>query len=259
MTRVFAYLRVSTASQIAGDGWPRQEAACRSLATAKGWTIARVFKEQQTGSDEFTEREHLSQAISMCNPVTGVGIIVVERADRIARDLCVSELFFRECRRRGIKVYAADSGEELVNAESDPTRILIRQILGALAQWEKTMLVRKLQGGRARVKSETGMQCGGTLPYGFRPNEWNVVRVVLRMNRQGCPLSVIERRLRKMTRRLPNKFPLPVSSPGLRRSTWWNLGTIQRMIKWWGPRVVWEKHLLGRELPDIIKKHQRPT
>ena len=53
MKRVFIYCRVSTANQIDGDGFPRQESACRAFAEKNGWSVLRVFKEQQTGSDEW--------------------------------------------------------------------------------------------------------------------------------------------------------------------------------------------------------------
>jgi len=49
------------------------------------------------------------------------------------------EFLLAECRKRGLKVYSADQGQLIDMAENggDPTRVLIRQILGALAQWEK--------------------------------------------------------------------------------------------------------------------------
>src|SRR3970282_1778973 len=114
-----------------------------------------------------------------------VRTIVVERADRIARDLIVAELFFRECKSRGIEVYAADSGEELVNAEADPTRKLIRQVLGALAEWDKSQIVRKLQDGRRRKKAETGWPCGGPVVFGRKPGEEKWVWRIIAMYRLG--------------------------------------------------------------------------
>lgn len=166
MIRVFAYLRVSTAQQLDGDGFDRQLAACQRFVDSKGWSIARSFKEQQSGADDTMDRPKLVEAMSLCGGEAGYDIIVVERVDRIARDLIVAELFFRECKEKGIKIYSADSGEELVNADGDPTRKLIRQILGALAEWEKTQLCRKLQAGRRRKKAETGRPCGGPEAYG---------------------------------------------------------------------------------------------
>jgi len=166
MTKVFAYLRVSTAQQTEGDGFPRQLEAVTKFCESRSWVVSRSFREQQSGSDAAMDRPKLMEALDWCTPESGFNIIVVERADRIARDLIVSELFFAECKARGVRIYAADSGEELVNADGDPTRVLIRQILGALAQWDKTQICRKLQAGRRKRKFETGKPCGGPAPFG---------------------------------------------------------------------------------------------
>lgn len=165
MKQALAYLRVSTASQTDGDGFPRQKDACRRFAESKGWSVARFFEEQQSGSDQLFDRPLMQELLALC----GGGMfdtIIVERVDRVARDVVIAELFFRECKKRGVSVYAADSGEELVNAEGDPTRTLIRQILGALAEWDKAQICRKLQAGRRRKKMATGKPCGGPIPYG---------------------------------------------------------------------------------------------
>lgn len=168
MKRVFAYLRVSTARQNDGDGYDRQKSACQRLAEKNGWSIVRFFQEQESGSVESLDRPQLLSALELCGEQYDT--IVVERVDRIARDLIVSELFFRECKKRNVKVFSADTEEELVEAAGDPTRKLIRQILGALAEWDKSQICAKLQAGRRKKKHETGKPCGGSYPFGDHPN-----------------------------------------------------------------------------------------
>src|SRR5204863_235004 len=92
---------------------------------------------------------------------------VVERLDRLARDLMVSEFLLKELRIRGIKVFATDQGAliDMANNEGDPTRKLIRQIIAALSEWEKSQLVLKLRVARERKRKQTG-RCEGPLPYG---------------------------------------------------------------------------------------------
>jgi hypothetical protein len=84
----------------------------------------------------------------------------------------VSEVLLAECRKLGIKVFSADQGAliDMAADGADPTRTLIRQIMGALAQWEKTMLVNKLKVSRERIRSSGG-RCEGRKPYGDRPGE----------------------------------------------------------------------------------------
>jgi DNA invertase Pin-like site-specific DNA recombinase len=49
---------------------------------------------------------------------------------------------------------------------NDPTRILIRQVLGALAQYEKTLLKARMAAGR-RLKAERGGFTGGIPRFGY--------------------------------------------------------------------------------------------
>lgn len=223
MKRVFAYLRVSTATQQDGDGYDRQLAACKRLAESKGWTVSRVFQEQESGSVDSLDRPRLLEALSLCGGEAGYDTLIVERVDRIARDLIVAELFFRECQRRGVKVYAADTGEELVSADGDPTRKLIRQILGALAEWDKSQLCRKLQSGRRKRASETNAPCGGTYAYGNSPDpvvrrqQQVFLRYILKLSQSGLTLREVQKQL------FSDKIPNPRGGPVWQVSTLGNI------------------------------------
>jgi DNA invertase Pin-like site-specific DNA recombinase len=167
---VFGYVRVSGKSQLDGDGFDRQEDAIHAFAASKGWIVKRIFRERGvSGTVESTDREAFAEMLGLCGGVLPT-TIVVERADRLARDLVVGELLFRECESAGVEVYSADSGEELVHASSDPTRVLIRQLMGALAQWEKSALVKKMRLARERIRAR-GERCEGAKPFSMRDPE----------------------------------------------------------------------------------------
>lgn len=53
---------------------------------------------------------------------------------------------------------------------NDPTRILVRQMMGAIAQYEKSQIVLKLRGARLRKRAKDG-RCEGRKPYGFYEGE----------------------------------------------------------------------------------------
>jgi DNA invertase Pin-like site-specific DNA recombinase len=89
----------------------------------------------------------------------GVRTIIVETASRFARDLMTAEVGFKMLRDRGIDLIAADSPSTFL--DDGPTSILIRQILGAVAQFEKAMLVAKLKGARDRKRRMTGKKVEG--------------------------------------------------------------------------------------------------
>ena len=88
----------------------------------------------------------------------GAKVVIVETANRFARDLIVQETGHRMLRNLGIELIAADSPDSFV--DDTPTAILVRQILGAVAQFEKAALVAKLKGARDRVRKKRG-KCEG--------------------------------------------------------------------------------------------------
>ena len=61
-------------------------------------------------------------------------------------------------RNLGIELIAADSPDSFV--DDTPTAVMVRQILGAVAQFEKAALVANLKGARERVRRSRG-KCEG--------------------------------------------------------------------------------------------------
>jgi DNA invertase Pin-like site-specific DNA recombinase len=97
-------------------------------------------------------------------------LVLVERADRLARDLMVGEIILKDFREAGAVVITADSGVDLTANDGDPTRILIRQVLAAVAQFDKSVTVLKLRAARDRIRRQKG-RCEGRKPFGTRPGE----------------------------------------------------------------------------------------
>jgi DNA invertase Pin-like site-specific DNA recombinase len=138
-------------------------------AKAHGVTIVEEFQESGvSGTKELADRPALAALLAAIE-TNGVRTVLVERADRLARDLLVSEVLCGEFRKRGVRVLDAD-GVELTAEGGDPTRVLIRQVLGAVAEFEKSVLVLKLKAARDRKRRETG-RCEGRHPFGYHPNE----------------------------------------------------------------------------------------
>ena len=265
MKRVFLYLRVSTAGQLEGSGLDRQESACREFAARKGWSVARVFSEQQSGSDSFSDRKQLSEALSLAGGIraklsgvyppnqfnlggvdeaVGIDTIIIERADRLSRDLIVAELFLQKCKERGVKVYTADSGEEIVNSDGNPTRTLIRQVLGAVAQFDKSSIVQKMQAGRRAKAERTGAPCGGPKPspYGDRGDiaqrnaERRVIREILKMRSEGISLQNIAKQLRNARIKSPHG-DCGRRVPGVNPDWQWGYKTVGKIVHAWTDRA----------------------
>ncbi len=183
MTEALAYLRVSGCGQVNGDGFPRQREAVRGYAKARGIEIIDEFRDEGvSGSKDLDDREGLSDLFARIRS-NGVRLIVIERTDRLARDLMVGEVLLAEFRKLGVTVIAADSGTDLTAGDDDPTRVLIRQVLGAVAQFEKSVIVAKLRAARVRQRRATG-RCEGRKPYGTRPGEADVLALMRRLRRK---------------------------------------------------------------------------
>ena len=182
-TKAVSYLRVSGKGQVEGDGFPRQRDAVRKYAKAHGLDLVDEYRDEGvSGTRELADRAGLAALLDRLES-NGVRVVLVERADRLARDLLVGEVILARFRELGVKVIAADSGVDLTVSDADPTRTLIRQVLGAVSQFEKSVLVLKLRAARDRTRRKTG-RCEGRKPYGHRPGEQAVVERIITMRRK---------------------------------------------------------------------------
>jgi DNA invertase Pin-like site-specific DNA recombinase len=194
MTKCFVYLRVSGKSQIRGDGFLRQFRACRAYAKEHNLQIVRMFREKGvSGTKELEDRPALTDLFAALED-DGVKIVVIEKLDRMARDLMIQETIIQDMQKNSYML--ASTCEPDLNSE-EPSRILIRQIFGALAQWDRAMIVLKLRGARQRMKAR-GTRCEGRKPYAEdpnRPSEAPVLDRMLQLQSEGLNAEHIARAL----------------------------------------------------------------
>jgi DNA invertase Pin-like site-specific DNA recombinase len=181
MTRAFAYLRVSGKGQVEGDGFPRQRAAIKAYAAVNDFKIVREFREEGvSGTVENMNRPAWQELMATLHS-NGVRTIVIERLDRLARDLMIQETAIADLRMNGFTLVSV--GEPDLMA-SDPTRVLMRQMMGAVAQYDKSQIVAKLRGARMRKKAAEG-RCEGRKPYGFYEGEAEVIERMKTLRADG--------------------------------------------------------------------------
>ncbi len=182
MKRVFGYLRVSGKGQLDGDGFDRQRDAIKKFCESKGYVVSRWFEEKAvSGTVDGLERPAFAEMMAACGVV--VDTVIVERADRLARDLIVSELIISEATKLNIKIIEAASDTELTDS-SDPTRVLIRQLLAALAEWDKSVTVKKMRVARQRIRSQ-GLRCEGRKPLENKKNGPEILDAILHFRDSG--------------------------------------------------------------------------
>lgn len=155
------YMRTSSATNCGADrdSGARQRAAIEACARARGLEIVAWFHDEAVSGADAVDtrpgfRAMLAQMLSNC-----ARTIIVENASRFARDLIVQETGFQMLRAKGIELIASDSPDSFLS--DGPTAVLIRQILGAVAQFDKAMLVEKLRGARDRKSAQLGRRVEG--------------------------------------------------------------------------------------------------
>jgi DNA invertase Pin-like site-specific DNA recombinase len=85
-----------------------------------------------------------------------------------------------------VKLLSAVEGD-VENVDSDPTRKLMRGILGQIADYERAMITLKLRAARQRARTNTG-RCEGRKPFGDRPGEQEIADRMKSMRDSGMPL-----------------------------------------------------------------------
>jgi DNA invertase Pin-like site-specific DNA recombinase len=178
-----SYLRVSGRGQVAGDGFPRQRLAVERFAKRNGFALIDEYRDEGvSGTTDLPSRPGLAALLDRIE-ANGVRVVLVERADRLARDLLVSEWILRELAKHGVRVLDS-AGTCLTDAETtDPTTTLIRQVLGSVAQFDKSVTVAKLAAARARIRARVGV-CEGRKAFGFYEGEAETVALIARLRRK---------------------------------------------------------------------------
>ncbi|MCL4179046.1 MAG: recombinase family protein [Verrucomicrobia bacterium] len=177
-TPAFTYLRVSGKGQIDGDGFKRQQDTIARYAKANRIEIIREFRDEGvSGTAEALDRPGLTD-LFVAIKANGVRLVLVENATRVARDLMVSEIILAEFRNLDVKVVSADGGVDLTLGNDDPTGKLVRQILSAVSEWEKCLIVQKLRASRLRIRRTKG-RCEGRKPYGTTAEEKAVIEKIV--------------------------------------------------------------------------------
>lgn len=190
--KAFAYLRVSGLGQCSGDGLPRQRAAIEEYCSAHELEVSAWYEERGvTGKADSDERPALRTLLADLN---GCRTVIVERLDRLARDLIIQEGILSKFKAAGVELI---STAEPDLCSEDPTRVFIRQVLGAVAQLDRSLIVRKLKAARDRIKA-TGQKVEGRKAFGERVNEARALTAMLEFDKLGKTSDQIAQFLNEM-------------------------------------------------------------
>jgi DNA invertase Pin-like site-specific DNA recombinase len=220
--KAVSYLRVSGKGQIRGDGFPRQREVIRRYAAANGLELVQEFRDEGvSGTKELEGRLALAALLDQVEN-DGVRLVLIESADRLARDLVIGEIILDRFRALGVEVVAANSGTELTVGDDDPTRKLIRQVLGAVSEYDKAVTVLKLRAARDRVRKRDG-RCEGRKPFGAREGEAETLALMRRLRRK--PRGGTRASFAKIADEL-NQRNVPTRQGGA-----WSRGTVWQILE----------------------------
>ncbi|MDX2151628.1 MAG: recombinase family protein [Bryobacteraceae bacterium] len=130
----------------------------------------------------------------------GIKLVLVESLGRLARDLMVQESILHDLKRHGFDLVSVTEPDL---CSDDPSRKLMRQIMGAFHEYEKQMIVVKLRGARQRTKTKRG-RCEGRKPYGHHPGEVETLKRMKELWAAGMTATDIAATLRAEGRRSRN-------------------------------------------------------
>jgi DNA invertase Pin-like site-specific DNA recombinase len=215
--KAVAYSRVSGLGQVEGDGFDRQAEAITKYAEANQVEIVEWFRDEGvTGKMELEGRCGLSNCLALCREQS-IALVLIEDSTRLARDMIVSEVIIREFQKLGVRVVAASGGVDLTAGDdSNPTAKMIRQILAAVAEFDRCVIVLKTRAARARARAKYG-KCEGRKAFGFRDGEAAVLARMIAERNQGAALRQIADALNA------DGIPSRMGGP-------WKVGTVARIL-----------------------------
>ena len=158
-----SYLRVSSESQVDGYGLPVQRRAVQAWAKKHGHKIVAEFVDAGvSGTRDAADRPGLSAALDMLRPPPKARGLVTARLDRLARRLDIQETILAVAWRSGASVFTVD-GDEV--KPDDPMRRFVRQVMGGVAELERSLVEKRMRDGR-RQKADEGKHAVGAHPFG---------------------------------------------------------------------------------------------
>jgi DNA invertase Pin-like site-specific DNA recombinase len=185
-----AYLRTSSAANVGidKDSDKRQRTAIETYARQAGFTIVGEYYDKAvSGADRIDQRAGFREMLQRL-AANGAKTIIVESPDRFARDLAVQLAGHDMLKSLGISIIPA-SAPDFFTADT-PTAVLVRQVLGAIAQFEKASAVAKLAAARKRKREQLG-KCEGRKSHSEkRPEVVALARKLRRKRPKGGQLSL---------------------------------------------------------------------
>jgi DNA invertase Pin-like site-specific DNA recombinase len=204
-----AYLRTSSAANVGADkdSDKRQRLAIEAFAERAGYClVGEYYDAAVSGADPVDQRPGFAEMLRHL-AANGAKTIIVESPDRFARDLAVQLAGHDMLKALGIAIIPASVPDFFT--EDTPTAVLVRQVLGAISQFEKASAVAKLAAARKRKREREG-RCEGRKPLSeIKPEVVARARKLRRRRPKAGQLSLREVSKELATRGFLNELGKP--------------------------------------------------
>jgi len=155
--------------------------ACREYAEAHGYEVEAYFSDEGvSGAVEWEKRPGLRNALAS---IPSGGVLIVHNWDRLARATIV------HC---AIEAYITGAGGNIVSvmqndstAEMDPDKVLIRNIMKALSEHQRSMgSIRTSVAMKSYQRNGKRMTHPKLVPYGYKCDPKDMSRIIPDRNEQ---------------------------------------------------------------------------
>ena len=190
--RVFAYCRVSTQEQTTDNQVQEIRQAGFNLEDR------RIYREVVSGSQEAKQRPVFAKLL---DKLDHEDVLIVTKLDRLGRNAMDVRATIEDLGKRGVSVHClALGGMDLTS----PAGKMTMQVLAAVAEFERDLLIERTQAGLARAKEE-GKAIGR--PGALTDAEQEAVRVRLSKGESVSALAKELKTSRQTIMRARDKAP----------------------------------------------------
>lgn len=190
ITMIYGYARVSTNRQ-------ELDIQIRALKEAGA---TKIYKEKISGAK--ADRKELSKLL---REIKAGDTLLVTKADRIARSLSQLEKIVTDLTNRGVAVHILNMGMFTAETMENPMTKLLFNVLGAFAEFERSMILERTQEGIKDAKDK-GVKFGrksktykieGSLLHAIQQVEAGTMSQPEGAKFAGCSVATFKRRLKE--------------------------------------------------------------
>ncbi|MBU6430668.1 MAG: recombinase family protein [Cyanobacteria bacterium REEB65] len=166
------YVRLSPGERKTGQGTEAagvevQKADMQAWAAANGVEVAAWFEDPETCGEAGQVEEPLADRPGLIGALGalqqhGAGVLIVQKRDRLARDVMLAAMATRLVEREGARIVTANG----VGNGDTPEALLMRGIADLFAQYELAMIRTRTKSALA-IKKQRG-ELTGSVPIGYR-------------------------------------------------------------------------------------------